>query len=509
MKSKLALNLRAIYLITFLFVFIIAISIFTFSPDFYLKSLAIDDALYYPIIARNIAIGNGSTFDNITKTNGYHPLWCWLNIPFSILSNDNMVRLFIFKGLVVIMVLAMLIVWDSLLRKLNLPLLFRSYFLLFMGCGYWWSVKVFYSGMETTLACLLIGLDFHILIEFKKNIFKMAPFLLGLLLGLTFLSRLDTIFLLISIFGSILYFEKKISKKIIIVALSGSFVTLPYLILNLINFRNIIPISGLKKAGMGSITSNMTYFIDFVKSEIFRMIIFLRNIKIIIILGIIILCVLLIFKRNKKILLESSTEFSLTKFKILLPLFTATLLHFIYTLLFMSEMHVNWYQYFIYLSLFLLLSGFLTYIGTRFSIGIIVYPIVLIIFIIMICIGYTKYPRLPSYATIEAAKYAKYHVKRNSIFIMHDPGKFRYVSELRTLAGNGLIGDRSLMELASNNQKNKIIKKYNINYVVDIFSSNDIRKMGDPIFVSRNYVDSGKSYAIAIFEARKYMSLKK
>ena len=34
-----------------------------------------DDAYYYLQIAYNIAHGAGSTFDGITKTNGYQPLW--------------------------------------------------------------------------------------------------------------------------------------------------------------------------------------------------------------------------------------------------------------------------------------------------------------------------------------------------------------------------------------------------------------------------------------------------
>jgi hypothetical protein len=34
-----------------------------------------DDAFYYFAIARRISLGQGSTFDGISRTNGYHPLW--------------------------------------------------------------------------------------------------------------------------------------------------------------------------------------------------------------------------------------------------------------------------------------------------------------------------------------------------------------------------------------------------------------------------------------------------
>lgn len=34
-----------------------------------------DDGFYYLEIARRLAAGEGSTFDGINPTNGYHPLW--------------------------------------------------------------------------------------------------------------------------------------------------------------------------------------------------------------------------------------------------------------------------------------------------------------------------------------------------------------------------------------------------------------------------------------------------
>lgn len=40
-----------------------------------------DDAFYYFEIARNLAAGNGSTFDGSSPTNGYHPLWMLLLLP--------------------------------------------------------------------------------------------------------------------------------------------------------------------------------------------------------------------------------------------------------------------------------------------------------------------------------------------------------------------------------------------------------------------------------------------
>jgi len=47
-----------------------------------------DDAYYYLGVAKHLAAGEGSTFDGINGTNGYHPLWCWLLVPIVALTHD-------------------------------------------------------------------------------------------------------------------------------------------------------------------------------------------------------------------------------------------------------------------------------------------------------------------------------------------------------------------------------------------------------------------------------------
>ena len=58
-----------------------AVIILAASSQAYITNLVTDDALYYPVVAQSIATGNGSSYDGITQTNVYHPLWCWLQIP--------------------------------------------------------------------------------------------------------------------------------------------------------------------------------------------------------------------------------------------------------------------------------------------------------------------------------------------------------------------------------------------------------------------------------------------
>ncbi|HEY3832589.1 MAG TPA: hypothetical protein VGO03_09875 [Acidimicrobiia bacterium] len=53
-------------------------------------SMFVDDAYYYFKIAQHVVAGDGSTFDGISHTNGYHPLWLIVLIPvFAIVHSRN------------------------------------------------------------------------------------------------------------------------------------------------------------------------------------------------------------------------------------------------------------------------------------------------------------------------------------------------------------------------------------------------------------------------------------
>lgn len=54
----------------------------------YLVSHMPDDAFYYFTISRHLARGQGSTFDGLHRTNGYHPLWAIAQTPVHWLTSD-------------------------------------------------------------------------------------------------------------------------------------------------------------------------------------------------------------------------------------------------------------------------------------------------------------------------------------------------------------------------------------------------------------------------------------
>ena len=83
-------------------------------------ALTFDDAYYYFGIARNVAEGHGSTFDRLNSTNGYHPLWLALAVPFYAAGLDGMAAVRALLGFQMLMYgAAFLLVADSVGRSVG------------------------------------------------------------------------------------------------------------------------------------------------------------------------------------------------------------------------------------------------------------------------------------------------------------------------------------------------------------------------------------------------------
>jgi hypothetical protein len=162
--------------------------------DFLFQIFFIDDAFYYFKIARNITQGLGITYDGVTKTNGFQPLFLILILPFFLLRENN-----------IILPLHLVAIFSSLLSlgtgiflyKISKTVVDEWYALFILAI---WSfspivVDKELNGMETGLNLLLItATTYHYVsnitnhtsdLKFKKIL------ILGILLGLVILSRLD------------------------------------------------------------------------------------------------------------------------------------------------------------------------------------------------------------------------------------------------------------------------------------------------------------------------------
>ncbi len=491
------------YFISLFIVHFVAIYILYMDHTRYIGRLLIDDALYYPIVSRNIAIGNGSTFDGLTITNGYHPLWCFINIPFMFLSDENITRLMIFKALVTITVLLMIWVWDNTLKFLGFPKISRAVFLLFMGGMYFWSIKVYYSGLEIPLVTMFIGLSIILL---KKALESNNPkffILFGAVSALMFLSRLDSIFVLFSFVLYLLW--KKISfKNIVYFSIPFLIFVFPYLTYNYLVFNNIVPVSGRKKtieSILPAIQYNFNKFIEFINHEIWR----ISKVINIYIFFLIIFIIVVIFLYNFIIKFDTIKPI-IKKYNLFLIILFGTAFHLLYNILFMSEITVNWYQYLVYLTLFISFGILFELINEKFRIIIASVFILLCLYQLNIV---QKKDSLPiAIKTIEAAHFAKYNFDKDKIFLMHDPGVFAFISEKKTIAGNGLIGNNRTLELLKERNYKTLVDEFKIDYVAEIFYPKKLRGIElNFLYKTKEFLYGRDTAFVGILSSKEFLRL--
>jgi hypothetical protein len=148
-----------------------------------------DDAYYYTVVARNFATTGEMTFDGISRTNGYHPLWFWIQVAmFKAGGSDLSVK----GQALAVMVLQ----WSILAATFAawLAWVYRNWRLRTAAgalvavvlLAYTRHLSVFALGMESTLLLPLIPL---LLLLVWRDRLKAA----GLVALLLVMARLDTL----------------------------------------------------------------------------------------------------------------------------------------------------------------------------------------------------------------------------------------------------------------------------------------------------------------------------
>lgn len=207
-----------------------------------------DDFYYYAVIARNIVAHGRSTFDGMTTTNGYHPLWMGVIT----------VLIWIFGGTTPSFFVALTIV-SALLALLFFRLLLLlgrelfpghpALYPLTLGIGAY-STRFLFGGMETTLALPLACMVMLVLVRIglPERATRKQALLFGFLASLLVLSRLDTL-LLIALVASLWlsFFRNWLPSKLLVWMAIGGQLVAYYLIWNLLQFDALTPISGQAK----------------------------------------------------------------------------------------------------------------------------------------------------------------------------------------------------------------------------------------------------------------------
>ena len=159
-----------------------------------------DDAFYYFQAARNIAAGNGVTFDGLTRTNGFHPLWMAVCMPVFALARVNT----LLPLRVLVVVLGLLNAGSGIV----LYYLGKRYFAPVVAAllAFCWSLTpVIHTmttkgGVEAGLNAFFILLFWERLSAFNDEQFPTQQglrkiFWLGVIATFTILSRLDNVFI--------------------------------------------------------------------------------------------------------------------------------------------------------------------------------------------------------------------------------------------------------------------------------------------------------------------------
>ncbi|MEP7235584.1 MAG: hypothetical protein ABI778_09835 [Ignavibacteriota bacterium] len=207
-----------------------------------------DDFYYYYITAKHIVRGGSSTFDGLTITNGYHPLWMLSVIVIEILSFGDQNIFFLLFAL--ICSLSAYISYSLVLKILrrgfgDSAMIYAAVVLASVSIS-WMS----FWGMEITLAIpLMLNLIYRVQLKTNLSSFT-SNYSLGFIASLLILSRLDSVLFVALVLLYLLYrakFSGERTTRIVATFLAGSLLVPLYLLSNYFFFGSFSTVSAQAK----------------------------------------------------------------------------------------------------------------------------------------------------------------------------------------------------------------------------------------------------------------------
>ena len=209
-----------------------------------LERIVLDDSFYGYQIAKHIALGNGITYNGIDTTNGLQPLWVFLITP-----------IFLFIKNIYLSVNIILTV-ETVLDIINIFLIYKLAKLLFdekiaLLSSLLWAINPLImfqtlSGIDVTVYITFILASMYFYYKVQKKLDYKNMLILGSLIGLAILSRIDGIFLLAAISIHILW-KRRLGgfSKVIFISIVTLMITLPWLVWSFFEFGTIVQSSGV------------------------------------------------------------------------------------------------------------------------------------------------------------------------------------------------------------------------------------------------------------------------
>lgn len=226
--------------------------------DVYLSTFS-DDFYYYLIIAENLAIGQGSTFNGLVTTNGYHPLWEFTVTILEIIGRSTGINtVLLFSVTLITLTLWYLRLLLIFVNQQNFaasaPIISAS----FMAYLY-----IAMTGMEVAL---LLPLLMYFILYYQRSV--LSCYRLGFIASLAVLSRLDVALFILLFLGVDKLFGSLNWGRLLKFCLGG-FLVPAYVISNYVLFGTAMPVSGQAKAVLEiDFIPHMATFVSFFKYDL-------------------------------------------------------------------------------------------------------------------------------------------------------------------------------------------------------------------------------------------------
>ncbi len=206
--------------------------------DWLVSFFPADDFFYYLEIARHLARGDGSTFDGLTRTNGYQPLLTWLLAAGFRLGLGRTAMVYV--GLAIPSAAGLAAAW--LAARVTVLLGGGRWLALapaaVLALGLYW-LKLGLTGFETMLAVFL-------LLATLEGLLRDRPaWWTGLMLGLAGLARVDSALLAPAL--ALFWASRGQWRKLLVAAAVAGAVCLPWVVWSLARFGTAVPQSGSVK----------------------------------------------------------------------------------------------------------------------------------------------------------------------------------------------------------------------------------------------------------------------
>jgi hypothetical protein len=240
------------------FIIVMTVAYLLLVIPFHLKpdNFIVDDGYFYLQVARHIASGHGSTFNGVMPTNGYHPLWMLVCVCAAYLTKASspliQVAATISDALVLLSIYLFLYICEVAKRKGAIAGIAVIVFMT-TTIGIW---KMLEADLSLSLQLVILAL----LVRWrsrKQALTAMHALLIGCLLGLSVLARLDLIFFAFIVYMYIVFVPSEAAgdrprylraMRALFAGASCCFLVCPYLYWNYHIYGHIVPISGAIKS---------------------------------------------------------------------------------------------------------------------------------------------------------------------------------------------------------------------------------------------------------------------